>query len=168
MPSVPAGVRSSRTSVVLPLVLVMRSPSRSSLDTGPMQISRRMIVFDAADLEAESAFWAGLLGGTVMASDRWHNIWVDGEWQLGVQLAPDHVPPEWPDGTPQQIHFDLYIDDLDAAHDEVIGLGGRLLKAAEDRSAVSGAQVYADPAGHPFCLCWLPPQPGDRLSDDAG
>lgn len=128
-----------------------------------MQISRRMIVLDAADLDAESAFWAGLLGGTVMASDRWHNIWVDGEWQIGVQLAPDHVQPEWPDGTPQQVHFDLYIDDLDAAHDEVIGLGGRLLKAAEDRCAVSGAQVYADPAGHPFCLCWLPPQLGDRL-----
>jgi predicted enzyme related to lactoylglutathione lyase len=131
-----------------------------------MHISRRMIVFDAADLHAESAFWAGLLGGTVQAGDRWHSIWVDGTWQLGVQLVPDHVPPEWPDGTPQQVHFDLYFDDvrdLDAAHEEVIGLGGRLLKETADRSQVSGAQVYADPAGHPFCLCWLPPQVGDRV-----
>jgi len=28
-----------------------------------MDIRHRMIVFDAADIEAESAFWAGFLGG---------------------------------------------------------------------------------------------------------
>jgi hypothetical protein len=31
-----------------------------------MDVKHRMIVFDAADIEAESAFWAGLLGGTVV------------------------------------------------------------------------------------------------------
>ncbi|WP_329477816.1 hypothetical protein OG555_37135 [Kribbella sp. NBC_01484] len=41
-------------------------------------------------------------------------------------------------------------------NDEVIGLGGRLLKAADDRTAARGVQTYADPAGHPFCVCWLP------------
>lgn len=119
----------------------------------------RMIVFEAADLQAESAFWAGLLDGTVEAGDRWHNIWVDGTWQLGVQLAPDYVPPAWPDDTsPQQIHLDFYLEDLEAAHSRVIDLGGRLLKAADDPSVPSGFRVYADPAGHPFCLCWLRPQ----------
>lgn len=125
-----------------------------------MDVKHRMIVFDAADIDAESSFWAGLLGGTVVEDGtRWRNIWVDGEWQLGVQLAPDHVQPEWPDGTPQQVHFDFYVvgtEGLDAAHDEVIGLGGRLLKAADDRTAARGVQTYADPAGHPFCVCWLP------------
>jgi catechol 2,3-dioxygenase-like lactoylglutathione lyase family enzyme len=115
-----------------------------------------MIVLDAADPDAESAFWAGLLGGTVEGSGRWRNIWVDGEWQLGVQHAPNHVPPDWPDGAPQQIHLDFYVDDFEAAHEQVIGLGARLLKAADDRAAAAGVQVYADPAGHPFCLCWLP------------
>ena len=68
-----------------------------------MDVKHRMIVFDAADIDAESAFWAGLLRGTVVEDGtRWRNIWVDSEWQLGVQLAPDHVQPEWPDGTPQQ------------------------------------------------------------------
>jgi len=122
-----------------------------------MRIRHRMIVFDAADLDAESMFWAGMLGGTVDGGDRWRNIWVDGDWQLGVQLAPDHVPPDWPDGTPQQVHLDLYVDDFDAAHEQAIALGARLLKAADDRAASRGVQVYADPAGHPFCLCWLPP-----------
>lgn len=126
-----------------------------------MEFKRRMIVFEAADLHAESAFWAGLLDGTVVAGDRWHNIWVDGDWQLGVQLAPDHVPPTWPDGaSSQQIHLDFYLEDLEAAHQKVLRLGGRLLRAADDPAVPSGFRVYADPAGHPFCLCWPPPTAG--------
>jgi catechol 2,3-dioxygenase-like lactoylglutathione lyase family enzyme len=120
-----------------------------------MKITRQIVVFDAADLAAESAFWAGLLGGTVQADEDWHDVLVDGEWRLGVQLAPNHVPPDWPDGTPeQQIHLDLWVEDITGAHDEAIALGARLLKPADDLAAAEGFQVYADPAGHPFCLCW--------------
>ena len=119
-----------------------------------MKISRTIVVLDAADLNTESTFWAGLLGGTVSADDDWHSVLVDGEWRLGIQLAPNHVPPDWPDGTPQQIHLDLWIDDLVAAHEQAVSLGARLLKPADDPEAAEGFQVYADPAGHPFCLCW--------------
>jgi catechol 2,3-dioxygenase-like lactoylglutathione lyase family enzyme len=120
-----------------------------------MKISRTIVVLDAADLNAVSSFWAGLLGGTVEADDDdWHSVLVDGEWRLGVQLAPNHVPPDWPDGTPQQMHLDLWVDDLKTAHEEAISLGARLLKPADDLEAAEGFQVYADPAGHPFCLCW--------------
>ena len=128
-----------------------------------MKFRRQIVVFDAADLEAESAFWAGLMGGTVDREDDWHSVLVDGEWRLGVQLAPNHVAPDWPDGAPeQQIHLDLWIgrDELDAAHKEAIALGARLLKAAEDPNAEEGWQVYADPAGHPFCFCWHQPTKG--------
>ena len=119
-----------------------------------MKIKRQIIVFDAADLEAESNFWASLLGGTVDAEDDWHSVLVDGEWRLGIQLAPNHVAPDWPDGAPeQQIHLDLWVDDLRAAHEEAIALGARLLKPAEDPDAADSFQVYADPAGHPFCFC---------------
>jgi catechol 2,3-dioxygenase-like lactoylglutathione lyase family enzyme len=120
-----------------------------------MKIRREVIVFDAADMAAESTFWARLLGGTVKADDDWHTVLVDGEPRLAVQLAPNHVPPDWPDGTPeQQIHLDLLIDDIKAAHEEAMALGARLLKPADDVEAAEGFQVYADPAGHPFCLCW--------------
>jgi catechol 2,3-dioxygenase-like lactoylglutathione lyase family enzyme len=119
-----------------------------------MRIARQIIVFDAADIETESAFWAQMLGGRVVADDDWHSILVDDEWRLAVQLAPNHVPPEWPDGTPQQMHLDLWVDDIRAAHDEAISLGARLLKPADDLDAADSFQVYADPAGHPFCLCW--------------
>jgi predicted enzyme related to lactoylglutathione lyase len=119
-----------------------------------MKITRQIIVFDAADMAAESAFWAALLGGTVDADDDWHTISVDGAPRLAIQLAPDHVSPVWPEGTPQQIHLDLFVDDRKAAHDEALSLGATLLKPADDVEAAHGFQVYADPAGHPFCLCW--------------
>jgi predicted enzyme related to lactoylglutathione lyase len=118
-----------------------------------MRILRQVVVLDAADLTQESTFWAGLLGGTVGADDDWHMIYVDGEPQLGIQLAPDHVRPDWPEGEPQQIHLDFYVDDIEAAHEKATSLGATLLKA-DDLTSAEGFQVYADPAGHPFCLCW--------------
>jgi len=122
-----------------------------------VRINHRVVVFDTADLATESSFWAGVLGGRVDADDDWHMVFVDDEPRVGVQLAPDHVPPDWPDGTPQQIHLDLWVEDIGAAHDEVMSLGAKLLKPAEDGQSESpdNYQVYADPAGHPFCLCWV-------------
>ena len=111
-----------------------------------MEISRTLVVLDAADLDAVSSFWSGLLAGTVEADDDWHTIYVDGEPRMGIQLAPDHIPPEWPDGTPQQLHLDLYVEDVAIAHEEATALGARLLKAADDLAAKEGFQVYADPA----------------------
>ena len=121
-----------------------------------MQIKRQVVVFDAADLATESNFWAGVLDGTVDAEDDWHMVIVEGEPRVGVQLAPNHVPPDWPDGTPeQQIHLDLWVEDFAAAHDRVMSLGARVLKPAADVDSADNFQVYADPAGHPFCLCWI-------------
>lgn len=113
-----------------------------------------MTVFDTADLATESAFWAGVLGGTVEPDDDWHMLSVDGEPRMGFQLAPNHVRPVWPDGEQQQIHLDLSVEDLAEAHAHVTGLGAELLEPADDPGAPEGFQVYADPSGHPFCLCW--------------
>lgn len=119
-----------------------------------MKITRQVLVFDAPDLNVESTFWASMLGGTVEAQDDWHTIRVDGQEVLGIQLAPGLIPPQWPDGSPQQLHLDLMIEDLGAAHAEAMALGAELLQASPDPQATHGFQVYADPAGHPFCLCW--------------
>ncbi len=75
----------------------------------------------------------------------------------GIQLAPNHVRPQWPDGAPQQMHLDVWVDDLKGAHEEAISLGAQLLQAADDLELAEDFQVYADPAGHPFCLCWANP-----------
>jgi hypothetical protein len=123
-----------------------------------MRIQRMVHVFDAPDLDAESAFWAGLLDGEVEAEDDWHSVIVDGEWRMGFQLAPNHIPPAWPDGPQQQqIHLDVWVDDLAEAHTRALSLGARLLKAADNPDTSDEVfQVYADPAGHPFCLCREP------------
>ncbi|HEY5783390.1 MAG TPA: VOC family protein [Microlunatus sp.] len=60
----------------------------------------------------------------------------------------------WPDPQrPQQVHLDVMVDDLTVADLEVLALGARRVAGGED--------VYADPAGHPFCLirrpAWAPP-----------
>lgn len=121
-----------------------------------MDIRFQVVVLDAADLDAVSRFWAGVLDGSVDAEDDWHMIRDrDGTPRIGVQLAPNHVPPDWPDGDPQQqLHLDLWVTDFETAHDEVIELGATLLKEASDLTSEEGFWVYADPAGHPFCLCW--------------
>jgi hypothetical protein len=87
----------------------------------------------------------------------WHSIVVDGEWVMGVQLAPNHVAPEWPGGPQQQqVHIDLHVDDLAAADRLAVDLGGRQLQAAtrpaDNPDGDEMFAVYASPAGHPFCF----------------
>ncbi|MET9224349.1 VOC family protein [Lentzea sp. NPDC003310] len=121
-----------------------------------MRIKFQVVTFDAADLGPESRFWAGVLGGEVQEDSDWHMVVVDGTPRVGVQLAPDHTPPTWPDGpTKQQIHLDLWVEDFAEAHEQVMALGATVLRPAAGNTAGDDFQVYADPAGHPFCLCWL-------------
>lgn len=119
-----------------------------------MEITRQVIVFDAANLSEVSRFWADVLGGEIVADGGWHDILVDGVEKCAVQHAPDHRPPEWPDGSPQQIHLDFSVADVEESHAHVMACGARMLQDAPDRDAEHGFIVYADPAGHPFCLCW--------------
>ena len=120
-----------------------------------MDTVRKVVVFDAANVAAESAFWAGMFAGYVFAGDDDFHCVLDssGEWHVGVQLAPNYVPPQWPDGEPQQVHLDLHVEDPRAAHEAATQLGARLLRPG-DLDAEEGHQVYADPAGHPFCIGW--------------
>ena len=112
------------------------------------------IVLDSADPRSESTFWSEVLG--------WPISYSDGDWTvvsvnettsgLAVQLAPDHVPPRWPDPTSsQQVHLDIMVDDLPTASAQVLALGAR-------RLSPPGADndVFADPSGHPFCLVRRP------------
>jgi hypothetical protein len=122
-----------------------------------MKVVRRVIVFDAADIEAESRFWAGLQGGEVHRDGDWHSVVVDGEWVMGVQRAPDHVAPTWPGGPQQQqVHVDLHVDALDEAGRRALDLGGRQLQApvrpVDNPDGDEWFAVYASPAGHPFCF----------------
>ncbi|MEU8030006.1 VOC family protein [Streptomyces sp. NPDC049099] len=114
-----------------------------------------VVVLDCPDPHALAGFYAAVLGGTAEAdsddSGEWVDLKVPGGPALAFQEAPGYVPPKWPapDGA-QQFHLDLVVADLDAAEKGVLELGARPLDA-EDRERTF--RVYADPAGHPFCLC---------------
>jgi catechol 2,3-dioxygenase-like lactoylglutathione lyase family enzyme len=114
------------------------------------------VVVDCRDPAALAAFYSELLGLpiTYQSADFVVVSRDDTASGMAFQLAPDHQPPQWPDPKyPQQMHFDVMVDDVDAAEPQVLGLGARRLSG--------GDHVYADPAGHPFCLIprptWAPP-----------
>jgi hypothetical protein len=111
------------------------------------------VVLDCPDPRALAGFYAEVLGGTVEGDDDWIDLRLpDGQpLTLAFQAAPGHVPPKWPaPDDSQQFHLDLTVEDMDAAEKEVLALGAKALDA-EDRKR--NWRVYADPAGHPFCLC---------------
>lgn len=99
---------------------------------------------------AFAEFYAAITGWTVVQDeDDWVEVRGAGPVGLAFQLAPDHVPPDWPSSErPQQAHLDFDVDDLDVAEAGVVALGA--VKAAVQPA--SGFRVFLDPAGHPFCL----------------
>ncbi|WP_238146650.1 VOC family protein [Ornithinimicrobium murale] len=65
-------------------------------------------------------------------------------------------PPVWPgEHGEQQAHFDLLVDDLHAAAIAVENAGARPLADVLDPGPKAW-RIYADPAGHPFCLVSVP------------
>jgi hypothetical protein len=119
--------------------------------------SVQSVVLDCPDVMALARFYHALLGGAINAKDRrwsvdegWATLHAESGVVLAFARAVDRRPPQWPDPAwPQQFHLDVGVADLDAAHQQVLALGATLLEAgADDRDW----RVYADPAGHPFCL----------------
>jgi catechol 2,3-dioxygenase-like lactoylglutathione lyase family enzyme len=110
----------------------------------------RHVVLDRPDPPAIAAFYSSLLGLPVTyKDDTWVVVAVNETTSgLAFQRAPGNRPPTWPDPTvPQQIHLDVMAEDPAAAGPQVLALGAVKL---------DGEDVYADPAGHPFCLVRRP------------
>jgi catechol 2,3-dioxygenase-like lactoylglutathione lyase family enzyme len=113
------------------------------------------VVLDCADPDSLASFYSELLGQPVTyRSDQWVVVAADDRTSgLAFQQVPDHRAPTWPaSDVPQQVHLDIMVDDVADAAVRVVALGARKL---------DGPNVYADPAGHPFCLIprpgWAPP-----------
>lgn len=71
---------------------------------------------------------------------------------LAFRRVSEHTAPRWPDPAfPQQMHMDLKFADSFAAKRTAIRLGAVALPPA---APWSHPDVYADPAGHPFCICF--------------
>ena len=97
-----------------------------------------------------AAFYSRLLGQPITyQSDDWVVVAANGTSSgLAFQLAPDHRPPTWPDpAVPQQFHLDVMVEDVTEPAP----------RPGPGATRLDGDAVYADPAGHPFCLI---PRPG--------
>ncbi|WP_433623427.1 VOC family protein [Nocardia sp. CA-120079] len=116
--------------------------------------SLRTVVLDCPNPPKLAEFYARLLGAepTDASDDTWVVIEEPGGRRLAFQYAPQYRPPRFPDPeASQQVHFDVLVDEIEAAEPKALALGARLVQANDDKQF----RVYADPVGHTFCLIWL-------------
>jgi catechol 2,3-dioxygenase-like lactoylglutathione lyase family enzyme len=128
----------------------------------------RQVVLDGSDVRALAEFYRELLGLSYREGDEpppagapdprgrdWLVLRNPGGVQLAFQHVDDLAPPTWPDQTvPQQLHLDISVDsvaDFETEHERATSLGARVVLDRSDDDE-EPLRVYADPAGHPFCI----------------
>ena len=134
----------------------------------------RQVVLDCQSPRELAEFYRQLLGLSYRPGDEppdddgdprgedWLVLWgPEGANRIAFQHVADLPEPTWPGGPrPQMLHLDFSVPtvaELNVQHDCAVRLGARLLlDRSEDLN--EPLRVYADPAGHPFCLFVLPPQ----------
>ncbi len=118
------------------------------------------VALECPDPAVLADFYSRVTGWEIVYADPdWYAIGEskDGDLHLSFQRAPDHQPPTWPDpASSMQLHLHFRVDDLDAAESAVLSLGATKL---DHQASPTKHRVFADPAGHPFCLCQRPATP---------
>lgn len=124
-------------------------------DRRPMRDDAPSVTFrgpfiDCPDHYALAEFYLGLLGGQIIMELQEDYIVIATETGRSLAFQREgYVPPTWPtQERGQEMHFDLMVDDMDAAQVRAIALGAKLVDDGQD-----SFHVFLDPAGHPFCLC---------------
>jgi len=108
------------------------------------------VIIDCPDPAALASFYSALLGLPITWQQADFVVVSKNDTTSGIafQLAPALHGPQCPaPGRPQQLPFDVMVDDIEAAEPQVLALGARRLPSDDE-----GSRVYEDPAGHPFCL----------------
>jgi catechol 2,3-dioxygenase-like lactoylglutathione lyase family enzyme len=118
----------------------------------PSTMKLTAITLDCADPKALAAFYQQATGLEPVpeSDDDFAGLTREDGLFIGFQRVDDYQEPRWPgQSVPQQLHLDFAVDDLDQAEALVLALG-----AAKPEFQPGGARwrVFADPAGHPFCL----------------
>jgi catechol 2,3-dioxygenase-like lactoylglutathione lyase family enzyme len=127
-------------------------------------------VLDTTDPRALAEFYRQLLGLPYRPGDeppadgepdRRGQDWLvlqaaaPGQPQLAFQKTDELPRSTWPDPKiPQQLHLDIAVEtraELDAAHDKALALGARVVFDRTD-DPEEPLYVFADLAGHPFCI----------------
>src|SRR5215470_10841180 len=106
------------------------------------------VTIDAPDASALASFYASLLGLEISYDGPEGALIVGDGKSVLFQQVSEYSRPQWPDpARPQQAHLDITVDDLDAGESRALELGAIRLEAGGE-----SFRVFADPAGHPFCL----------------
>ncbi|QIZ34964.1 VOC family protein [Saccharopolyspora sp. ASAGF58] len=123
-----------------------------------MTTTLRLAAFaiDCPDPRALAGFYGRLLGWELdpESDDHWVEL-VDpaGGAPLAFQRDPGYRPPTWPSrDVPQMMHLDIRVQTLAEGHERAIAAGATPLPQPPDQQGAS-FRVYADPDGHPFCMC---------------
>jgi Glyoxalase-like domain len=111
------------------------------------------VVIDCPDPAVLATFWSQVLPypeRVEASSDRIVIARDDGTLpMIALQRVDDYRAPTWPDPPyPEQVHFDIGYDDRAPIEALALRLGARKIPPQG-----GSCPVYADPAGHPFCLC---------------
>ncbi|MBE9374845.1 VOC family protein [Saccharopolyspora sp. HNM0983] len=114
-------------------------------------------VLDCPDPRALADFYGRLLDWAVdeSASDA---DWVEladpaGGAPLSFQRDPGHRRPTWPGRElPQMAHLDIRVSTLQEGAELALAAGAVPLEQPAGQLDAN-FRVYADPAGHPFCMC---------------
>ena len=136
-----------------PTWITMADPAGHPFDlcqkdgTGPV-MGLFAVTIDAPDALALARFYADLLGMEVTYEGPEGALIAGDCKSVMFQQVNGYNPPRWPDPAyPQQAHLDIIVADLDAGQARALELGASRLTAGGERF-----RVFADPAGHPFCL----------------
>ena len=108
------------------------------------------VALDCPNAGELATFYADITGGEVVfVNEAWATVNGPGG-RIDFQTVPEYTPPAWPDPTSSiQMHLDFYVDDLQAAGARVVAAGATKYDFQPNHDH---CHVYADPAGHPFCL----------------
>jgi Glyoxalase-like domain len=123
------------------------------------------VVLDTTDVRGLAEFYRQLLGYEYRPGDEPRPDEQDVGWlvlrhpsgapRIAFQLTEKLPRSTWPKpDVPQQLHLDLSVSskqELDAQHQRALDLGATLIfDRSEDPQ--EPLRVYADLAGHPFCI----------------
>jgi catechol 2,3-dioxygenase-like lactoylglutathione lyase family enzyme len=130
---------------------------------GESPLRLRNVVLDCPSPRALAEFYREVLGWPYVeghdeedpAGDLWLALEPPGGGpRVAFQASEAPVPP-WPEGS--RAHVDVIVRDLADEHERVLACGARALTGTPEAEGhpEDPFRVYADPAGHPFCLMEL-------------
>lgn len=116
------------------------------------------VAIDCSDAGPVARFYERLLGFEIGDFDppHWAQLWDPaGGVHLNVQGEDWYEPPTWPEQPHEltkMLHFEVEVDDLEAAVGMALEAGGEVAPWQPPNRDPRRLRVMLDPAGHPLCL----------------